>query len=101
MRWEQRDGGEVLIELRCPECLVVSQLVRSGSEMAAMDRRQTAEREAMVEAYEAAVAENMALLAENFGEALRRDLVGPDDFAPRPPRPRTRPDAADADERAA
>lgn len=100
MRWEQRDGGEVSIELRCPECLVVTQTCRSADEMAALDKRQAATREQLVEAYEAAVAENMALLADNLGEALRRDLVGPDDFAPRPRRPR-RPDDPDVRPRAA
>jgi uncharacterized protein YbbK (DUF523 family) len=83
MRWEQLGDGTVSIELRCPECLVISQVTRSPDEIAELDKRQTAEREAMVDAYEAAVAENMALLADNLGEALRRDLVGPDDFLPR------------------
>ncbi len=94
MRWEQRADGEVLIELRCPECLVLSQVCRSATEMAELDRRQAETRARLVDAYEATVAENMALLADNLAEALRRDLVGADDFAPRPER-RRRPDDPD------
>jgi hypothetical protein len=84
LRWQQRRNGELLVELRCPECHVVMQACHSKQEMEELDRRQSAGRDQIVAAYEASVTESMECLAENLREALERDLVGPDDFAPRP-----------------
>ena len=83
LRWQQRQGGDLLVELRCPECFVVVQICHTSEEMAALDRSQAASREVLVAAYERAVAENMAALADAFREGLARDLVTADDFAPR------------------
>jgi hypothetical protein len=57
--------------------------------MAALDRSQAASREVITAAYERAVAENMEALADALREGFARDLVGADDFAPRPARRRT------------
>ncbi|HVL94595.1 MAG TPA: hypothetical protein VM266_01910 [Solirubrobacteraceae bacterium] len=84
LRWQQRKGGELLVELRCPECGVVMQACHTPQEMEELDRRQTECRDQIVAAYERSVAESMEALAANLREALERDLVGPDDFAPRP-----------------
>ena len=84
LRWQQRRNGELLVELRCPECHVVMQACHSPQEMEELDRRQSAGREQIVAAYEQSVSESMESLAANLREALERDLVGPDDFAPRP-----------------
>ena len=86
LRWQQRKDGELLVELRCPECYVVMQACHTPQEMEELDRRQTASREQIVAAYERSVAESMEALARSLTAALERDLVGPDDFAPRPPR---------------
>ena len=83
LRWKQRPAGDVLVELRCPECFVVAQAAHTTEQMAVLDRDQAACREVLVAAYEQAVAENMAALADALHEALARDLVGADDFAPR------------------
>jgi hypothetical protein len=83
LRWQQRKNGELLVELRCPECHVVMQACHSPEEMEELDRRQSAGRDQIVAAYEASVTESMECLAQNLREALERDLVGPDDFAPR------------------
>ncbi len=80
--WEKRKGGELLVELRCPECFVVMQARHTEAEMAALDRRQTVSREQIVAAYERSVAESMETLATTLHEAFARDLLGPDDFAP-------------------
>jgi hypothetical protein len=87
LRWQQRKAGDVMVELRCPECFTVMQACHSAGEMEELDRRQSEWREQIVAAYERSVAENMEALAESLREGLERDLLGPDDFAPRP-RPR-------------
>ena len=83
LRWEQRDDGESLVELRCPECYVVMQASHTAQEMEALDRRQTASRQQILSAYERAVSQSMEELADALREAFARDLVGADDFAPR------------------
>lgn len=80
--WEKRKSGELLVELRCPECFVVMQACHTPAEMEALDRRQTASREQIVAAYEQSVTESMETLADTLREAFARDLLGPDDFAP-------------------
>ncbi|MGI8623014.1 MAG: hypothetical protein ACR2NB_05900 [Solirubrobacteraceae bacterium] len=79
--WERRQDGELLVELRCPECFVVMRAHHTAAEMADLDRRQTASREQIVAAYERSVAESMESLADTLREAFRRDLLGADDFA--------------------
>ena len=82
LRSEPQADGEVLVELRCPECFTFMQASHTEAEMAELDRRQNESREQIVSAYEQSVAENMATLANDLHEALERDLVGPDDFTP-------------------
>src|ERR687890_283728 len=88
LRWQQRTPEELMVELRCPECFVVMQACHSAQEMEELDRRQSASREEIVAAYERAVTENMEATATSLREALARDLVGADDFAPRGRLPR-------------
>jgi hypothetical protein len=76
-------GGEMTVELRCPECFMWMQECCSRRELAELDRRQAAWRELLVDAYERTVAESMEALAVCLGAALALDLVGADDFAPR------------------
>ena len=71
------------VDLRCAECGGWTSASCSAGELAALDREQLAGRLALVRAYEQRVSESMAALADCFGEALQRDLVGADDFAPR------------------
>src|SRR3954447_4374396 len=75
LRWQQRKSGELLVELRCPECEVVMQACHTPQEMEELDRRQSAGRDQIVAAYEASVTESMESLAQNLREALERDLV--------------------------
>lgn len=82
LRAEKRKGGELLVELRCPECFVVMQACHTAAEMKELDERQSASREQIVAAYERSVAESMSELADRLAEAFARDLLGPDDFAP-------------------
>ena len=88
----------MLVDLRCPECMTHLQAPYTRADMAELDRRQSEWREEIVAAYERSVTENMEALATSLREALARDLVGADDFAPRaarrPPGPGSLPRAA-------
>ena len=75
-----------MVDLRCPECQTWMQGCYSQADVKELDRRQTAGREEIVRAYESQVAEAMEALADCLEQALALDLVGPDDFAPRPRR---------------
>lgn len=76
-------GDDVLVDLRCPECMAHLRVPYSRHDMAELDRRQTEWRDEIVAAYERSVAENMAALSVALVSALDRDLIGADDFAPR------------------
>jgi hypothetical protein len=75
-----------MVDLRCPECHTWMQGCFSQSDMRELDRLQTAGREELQSAYEVQVAEAMEALIGCLQAALALDLVGPDDFAPRPMR---------------
>jgi uncharacterized protein YbbK (DUF523 family) len=90
LRCEARSDEDVLVDLRCPECMIWLQAPFSRADMVELDRCQTEWREAIASAYERSVAESMEALAACLGAALDRDLIGADDFAPRPRRPRAR-----------
>lgn len=77
----EKQGADLLVELRCPECFVVTHASHTAGEVADLDRRQTASREQIVAAYERSVAESMATLADTLAEAFARDLLSADDFA--------------------
>jgi hypothetical protein len=86
LRWEPHGDEEVMVDLRCPECLTWMQGCFSREDMKELDRLQTAGREEIQSAYERQVTESMEALIACLHSALALDLVGPDDFAPRPPR---------------
>jgi hypothetical protein len=79
----EQDGG-MRVDLRCPECFAWMETACTRGELAELDRRQAASRETLLHAYERSVAESMEALEACFGAALALDLIGPDDFAPRP-----------------
>lgn len=74
----------MLVDLRCSDCMTWLQVPFSREDMAELDRCQVAWRDEIVAAYERSVSESMEALAACFGPALALDLVGADDFAPRP-----------------
>ena len=86
LRCEPKGESDVLVDLRCPECLTHLQAPFSRADMAELDRRQTEWREEIVAAYERSVTESMEALAAWLVPALDRDLIGADDFAPLPRR---------------
>jgi hypothetical protein len=81
LRCEPRDDDEVLVELRCPECMTHLQAPFSRADIAELDRRQSEWRDEIVAAYERSVTESMEALAACLVPALDRDLIGADDFA--------------------
>ena len=83
MRSRPGTGGDMLVELRCPECFAYLQESCSRDELAELDKRQSASRELLVEAYERSVTDSMEALAACLGAAFELDLVDADDFAPR------------------
>ena len=83
LRCEPQDDDEVLVELRCPECMTHLQAAFSRADMAELDRRQSEWRDEIVAAYERSVTESMEALAACLVPALEDDLIGADDFAPR------------------
>jgi hypothetical protein len=83
LRSRPGSGGEMMVDLRCPECFTWMQECCSPGELAALDKRQAACRELLVDAYERSVTESMEALAACLATALALDLVGADDFAPR------------------
>jgi hypothetical protein len=87
LRCEPKDADEVLVELRCPECMMYLQAAFSRPEMAELDRRQSAWREEIVAAYERSVQQSMEALIACLVPALELDLICADDFEV-PSRPR-------------
>jgi hypothetical protein len=83
LRSRPAGDGDMLVDLRCPECFMWMQECCSRVDLAELDKRHAAWRELLVDAYERSVAESMEALAVCFGQALELDLVGADDFAPR------------------
>jgi hypothetical protein len=76
-------SGDMLVDLRCPECFTWMQECCTRGELVELDKQQAEWREAIVAEYERSVTESMEALAVCLGAALERDLVGADDFAPR------------------
>jgi hypothetical protein len=88
MRCEPKGADEMLVELRCPDCMTHLQAAFSRADMAELDRRQSAWREEIVAAYELSVTESMEALAACLVPALDLDLICADDFAVPSRRPR-------------
>jgi threonine synthase len=81
LRCEPQGDQDVLVDLRCPECMITLQAPYSRADMAELDRHQSEWREEIVAAYERSVTESMEALVACLVPALDRDLIGADDFA--------------------
>jgi hypothetical protein len=82
LRCESAGGDDVMVELRCSECLTWLQARHTRADMRELDRRQAQWRAAIRAEYERSVTESMEALASCLGQALALDLVSADDFAP-------------------
>jgi hypothetical protein len=81
--WKELPGGDIVIHLRCPECLVLTSESFEQREVAELDSAFLRHRNAVVADYELVVHHNMSELLRSFRRALELDLIGPDDFTPR------------------
>jgi hypothetical protein len=88
LRCEPTGDEEVLVELRCPDCMTQLQAAFSRADMAELDRRQSEWRDEIVAAYERSITESMEALVACLVPALDLDLIGADDFAVPSRRPR-------------
>ena len=88
LRCEPQGDQDVLVDLRCPECMTHLTAPYTRADMAELDRRQSQWREEIVAAYERSVTESMEALAACLVPALEGDLIGADDFALPPRRAR-------------
>jgi threonine synthase len=84
LRCEPKGVEEVLVDLRCPECMTHLQASFSRADVAELDRRESEWRDEIVAAYERSVTESMEALVACLVPALDLDLIGADDFASRP-----------------
>jgi hypothetical protein len=82
--WKELPGGDVLINLRCPECLVVTTESFGARELAELDESLVESRKSIMADYDLVLRHNMSELLGCFARALELDLIGPDDFRPRP-----------------
>jgi hypothetical protein len=82
--WKEIGNGMLMLHLRCPECQIRTVGSYEAEHVARFDRQLVRARERLEADYLAMVRENMGELAERFGHALELDLIGPDDFRPRP-----------------
>jgi hypothetical protein len=83
LRCESSGADEVLVEMRCSDCMTWMQARHTRADMRELDRRQAQCRAAIRAEYERLVTESMEALATCLGQALALDLVSADDFAPR------------------
>jgi uncharacterized protein YbbK (DUF523 family) len=81
LRCESAGADEVLVELRCSECMIWLEAPHSRAEMRELDRRQARWRAAIRAEYERSVTESMEALASCLAQALALDLLSADDFA--------------------
>ena len=63
MRCEAKESDEVIVDLRCSDCMTVLQVPYSRADMEELDRCQSEWRDEIVAAYERSVAESMEALA--------------------------------------
>ena len=76
------DDGGVFLVLRCPECEVTVSGEFTWDQVNEFKTALTTERTELEQAYNEAVQFNMRDEISRFTNALERDLIGPDDFAP-------------------
>jgi transcription elongation factor Elf1 len=82
-RWHAQDLGDRLrarVHLHCAECDTTRELVATTWAVDAYSRRYESQRFEIAVALKEAERERMTADAELLAEALRNDLLGPDDF---------------------
>jgi hypothetical protein len=81
--WQVQPGGEISLQLRCPECLTGMEGTFAAPRVRELDRELAAGRAAVRECYERAVRRHMYDELQALRNGLTRDLISADDFRPR------------------
>lgn len=82
-RWEAQPDGAITLHLRCPECLAAMRGTFSVTRVRELDRELSAGRARVRDSYQRAVRRHMYQELQALRNALARDLISADDFAPR------------------
>jgi hypothetical protein len=82
-RWQAQPNGTISLRLRCPECQVAMEGTFAAAAVRELDRELASGRALVRDAYERIVRRHMYQELQALRNALARDLIGADDFAPR------------------
>jgi len=82
-RWQAQPDGAIALSLRCPECLSAMEGTFAATRVRELDRELASGRAQVRMAYDRTVRRNMYLELQVLRNALARDLLSADDFAPR------------------
>src|SRR3954453_19508418 len=87
-QWQGQPHGALAPHPRCPECLALLEGTFPAARVRELDRELATGRALVRDAYERVVRRHMYQELQALRNALARDLIGPDDFAPRGTSPR-------------
>jgi hypothetical protein len=82
-QWQAQPDGAISLRLRCPECLAAMEGTFPAARVRELDRELASGRALVRDTYERLVRRHMYQELQALRGALARDLIGPDDFAPR------------------
>jgi hypothetical protein len=80
---EAQPDGAIALKLRCPECLAAMEGAFPAARVRELDRELASGRALVRDAYERVVRRHMYQELQAMRNALARDLISADDFAPR------------------
>jgi hypothetical protein len=83
IHWQAQPDGAIALRLRCPECQVAMEGTFPASRVRELDRELAAGRAAVRDCYDRTVRRHMYQELQFLRNALARDLISADDFAPR------------------
>ena len=90
LKVDRVDINLISIELLCPECLTWMSGKFSDDEVSKLMNYFRAGKAELLDTYDRLVQSNMANMASSFIYALKKDLIGPDDFSSNSPRTRSK-----------
>src|SRR6059058_4405884 len=83
IHWQAQPDGAIALRLRCPECQVAMEGTFPAARVRELDRELAAGRAAVRDCYDRTVRRHMYQELQFLRNALARDLISADDFAPR------------------
>src|SRR3954447_2200092 len=87
-QWQAQADGAISLRLRSPGCQAAMEGAFPAARVRELDRELASGRALVRDAYERVVRRHMYQELQALRNALARDLIGPDDFAPRGTSPR-------------